>query len=85
VLSVVRVLAGADNGTQPFNPLGEDLLAYIVLALGGALLAGNVAAIIRPPAAQKEGDLGRAPLRRSLLMAAVGFVATVWAVASLVT
>jgi hypothetical protein len=29
--------------------LGNDLLAWIVLALGGAMVAGNVLALVRPP------------------------------------
>ena len=65
--------------------LGQDLLAYLVLALGGALLVGNVAAIIHPPAEpREEGSLERAPVGRSLAMAAVGLVAAVWALASLI-
>jgi hypothetical protein len=67
-----------------FNPLGDDLLAWMTLAVGGALLLGNVFAIVRPPPAPKEGELVRAPLARSVVMAAVGLVATVWALASLV-
>ncbi|MET0144813.1 MAG: hypothetical protein ABW328_08530 [Ilumatobacteraceae bacterium] len=65
--------------------LGDDLLAWLVLALGGALLVGNVAAIVRPPAEpREEGALERAPLARSIAMGAVGLVATVWALASLI-
>jgi hypothetical protein len=64
--------------------LGDDLLAWLVLALGGALLVGNVAAIVRPPERPlEEGALERAPLARSVVMAAVGLVAAVWALASL--
>jgi hypothetical protein len=64
--------------------LGEDLLAWLVLALGGALLVGNVLAVVRPPAEAAEGDLRRAPVARSLLMAAVGAVAAIWAIATLI-
>jgi hypothetical protein len=65
--------------------LGQDLLAWLVLALGGALFAGNVMAIVRPPDEQpEEGNLEAAPIGRSLTMAAVGLVAAVWALASLV-
>jgi hypothetical protein len=66
------------------NPLGDDLLAWIVLALGGALLVGNVLAIVRPPGHPEDGALERAPIVRSVVMAAIGFVATVWALASLI-
>lgn len=65
--------------------LGDDLLQWLLLALGGALFAGNVMAIVRPPEQQRdEGNLERAPIGRSLLYAGLGFVAAVWALASLI-
>ena len=64
--------------------LGDDLLKWLVLALGGALFVGNVLAVVKPPPAAKEGDLTRAPVSRSLFMAAIGLVAAVWGLASLV-
>jgi hypothetical protein len=64
--------------------LGEDLLAYLVLALGAAMAAGSVAALVRPPPTRQEGDLDRPPLARSLAFAAVGAAAALWALASLV-
>jgi hypothetical protein len=64
--------------------LGEDLLAYLVLAIGGAMAVGSVLALVRPPESRSEGDLERAPLGRSLVFAAVGLVGAVWALASLV-
>ena len=63
--------------------LGDQLLAYLVLAMGGALLVGNVLALVKPPPAAKDGDLERAPVTRSLVMAGIGLIATVWAIASL--
>lgn len=64
--------------------LGENLLAWLVLALGGALLFGNVMAIVRPPQNKRsEEDLEKAPVARSIGMAIVGLVAAVWALASL--
>jgi hypothetical protein len=65
--------------------LGEDLLPLLVLALGAAMLFGNVMAIVRPPKEHKDGDLERAPVARSVAMAALGFVAAIWALASLLT
>jgi hypothetical protein len=65
--------------------LGDDLLKWLVLALGGALFAGNTLAIIKPPPRAKEGDLPRAPVSRSAFMAGVGLIAAVWALASLVS
>jgi hypothetical protein len=64
--------------------LGEDLLAYLVLAVGGALCVGNVLAIVRPPPEVAEGDLERAPVGRSLAMAVVGGLAALWALGSLI-
>jgi hypothetical protein len=69
--------------STPF--LGNDLLPLLVLALGGALVFGNVLALVRPPAEAKEGDLRRAPRGRTILMAVIGFVAAVWAIGTLVT
>ena len=66
--------------------LGEDLLAWLVLALGGALFVGNLLAVVRPPERRTaQADLAKAPLPRSLFMAAVGFAAAVWALGSLVS
>ena len=56
--------------------LGENLIQYLLLALGGALFVGNVLAIVRPPAKPYDDDsLERAPLARSLLYAVLGLVA----------
>ncbi len=63
--------------------LGDNLLPLLVLALGGAMVLGNLLALVRPPGQHKEGELERAPLARSLTMAAVGFLAAIWALASL--
>ncbi len=66
--------------------LGNDLIVWLLLALGGALFAGNLLAVIRPPVAPKQdGDLTRAPRARSLTMAAIGFVVAMAALAALVT
>ncbi len=64
--------------------LGDDLLAWLVLALGGALFAGNLMALVKPPP-RKEGDLEKAPIARSVLMGLIGLVAAVWSLASLLT
>jgi hypothetical protein len=63
--------------------LGQDLLAWLVLALGGAMAVGNVLALVRPPPRAKEGDLPRAPVGRSVVMLVIGVVAAIWALASL--
>lgn len=64
--------------------LGENLLMWLILALGGALFVGNLVAIIKPPPRPQEGDLARAPIARSLAMAVLGLVAAVWSLATLV-
>lgn len=63
--------------------LGEDLLPMLVLALGAAMLFGNVMALLRPPKERKVGELERAPRGRSIGMALLGFLAAIWALASL--
>jgi hypothetical protein len=62
---------------------GSDILAYLVLALGSAMAAGSILAIVRPPEARREGDLEQAPLVRSVAFAAVGVLAAIWALGSL--
>lgn len=75
----------AEESFTPF--LGDDLIVYLVLALGAALFAGNLAAVLKPPPAESrgEGSLEKAPVTRSLIMAGIGLVAAIWAVASLLT
>lgn len=72
----------ASSGGEFF--LGNDLLAWLLLALGGALVFGNTMALLRPqPKGRKDGDLARAPMGRSVLMIGIGLVAAIWALASL--
>jgi hypothetical protein len=66
--------------------LGDQLLPLLVLALGAAMVVGNGLALVRPPDKPKEkGDLERAPMGRSLTMMAIGLVAAIWALATLLT
>ncbi len=66
--------------------LGQNLLAWLVLALGASMAAGNLAALLRPRSQRRDpSDLDRAPLGRSILYIVVGSVAAVWAVASLLS
>lgn len=65
--------------------LGDDLLPYLVLAIGGAMVAGNLAAVLRPrEAARKDGELTKAPVGRALVMVGIGLVAALWALVSLI-
>ena len=70
----------ADGGTMF---LGDDLIPYLVLAVGGALLVGNLAAMARPRQASDGGKAVRAPARRAVPLALVGLVAAIWALATL--
>lgn len=73
--------------------LGDNLIVYLVLALGGALAVGNIAALLRPPPQAKDAnseekdpennDLPKAPVARSLIMAIIGATAAIWSIASL--
>ena len=70
--------------------LGKDLLAYLVLALGGAMCVGNVLAIVRPPSTTKKpkhasDDLDQAPIARTVTMAIIGGIAAAWALVSLLS
>ncbi len=65
--------------------LGDNLLPYLVLALGAALVFGNGMALVRPPREAREGELARAPAGRSAVMIGIGLVAAIWALASLLT
>jgi len=80
----MRARASGGLGSLRDMFLGEDLLAYLVLAIGGAMAVGSVAALVRPPAQRGDGDLDEAPVLRSLVFAAVGLVGAVWALASLI-
>jgi hypothetical protein len=65
--------------------LGPNFLQFLLLALAGALVVGNVAALVRPPAKRSgEQDLAQAPVRRSLVMIGIGLVVVIWIIASLV-
>jgi len=72
--------------------LGEDLLAWLVLAIGAAMAVGTALALVRPrPDAvssddvdgRPEGSLPRPPFARSVIMIVVGSVAALWGLASL--
>lgn len=66
--------------------LGEDLLAWLVLAFGGAMFVGNVAAVVKPrETPREEGELTQAPKVRSVAMAILGLAAAVWAIITLLS
>lgn len=66
--------------------LGKDLIVWLLLALGGAMFAGNVMALVKPPTTKRdETDLEAAPRSRSIMMAVIGFVVAIAALAALLT
>ncbi len=66
--------------------LGDDLLPWLVLAFGAAMVVGNLAAFFRPPPAE-PGELDERreppPLARTVGFVVVGAIAAVWALATL--
>jgi hypothetical protein len=63
--------------------LGKDLLVWLLLALGAAMVVGNGLALIRPPADPKKGELEQAPRARSMVMIGIGAVAAIAALGAL--
>jgi len=65
--------------------LGDDLIVWLLLAMGAALFAGNLMALIRPPERrQSETDLDRAPRSRSISMALIGLLVAFAALGALI-
>jgi hypothetical protein len=62
--------------------LGEDFLAYLTLALGAALFLGNGLALMKPRV-DDDGNLVKAPLGRALIQMAVGGLAAIWSLATI--
>jgi hypothetical protein len=81
LFAIAAPMLAADGDGTMF--LGDDLIPYLVLALGGALLVGNLAAMVRPRRVNGEGEPVRAPARRAVPLALVGLVAAIWALATL--
>ena len=79
------MLLAQTNDVAPF--LGEDLIAYLVLALGAALFVGNAAALARPRRTDGDsaGQTVRAAAWRAIPLALVGLFASLWALATLLS
>jgi len=68
--------------------LGDDLLAWLLLAVGGALAVANIAAVVRPPREDPRDPSSPrrdpAPLGRAVPFVLLGLLVAAWALASLV-
>jgi hypothetical protein len=63
--------------------LGDNFLAYLTLALGAALALGTGAALVKPRVDDATGEPMQAPLGRSIIQIAIGSIAAVWGLATL--
>jgi len=74
----------------------DELLLELLAALGAALFIGNLIALVKrrrdretaPPRRTTAGagsDLSEAPVARTLVYMALGFVVMIWGLASLLT
>jgi len=84
--ALLRHLAGPvplGQSTDVETFLGDDLLAWLALAIGAALAVGTLLALVRPPAGADGAARPRPPLSRSLVMIAIGAVAAAWGLATL--
>jgi len=63
--------------------LGENFLAFLTLALGGALALGNALALMKPRQEAGEGELTQAPKGRAAIQIVIGSVASIWAIATI--
>ena len=61
--------------------LGEDLLGWLLLALGGAMAVGYLVALVRPPSGDRDAE--RPPLARTLIYVGLGLVVAFWALGTL--
>ena len=66
--------------------LGDDLLPWLVLAIGAALAVGNALALVRPPDTKRnDDDLAQAPKGRAIAYIVMGTIATIWGLATLLS
>lgn len=91
VLATGGTSLGAALADDGLILLGDDFLPWIILAFGAAMVVGNVLALVRPPTpkpgeeAAPGGEPPRPPVARASIMIAIGAVAAVWGIASLLS
>lgn len=80
--TVTTLLADSSENFTPF--LGDNLLPWLLLAFGAAMVVGNLLALLRPPRPKPgEAPAPPPPLGRVIGLVAIGAVAAIWALASL--
>ena len=73
---------------------GPEIITFLLLALGGALAVGNIAALINPEGPRRRAqepppppgapdEQAKPKVGRSVVMIVVGLLIVVWAIASL--
>ena len=77
--------ASSGNLSDLSEFLGEDILIWLMLAVGGALTIGTATALIKPKAEIGDDELERPPLGRSLVQIAIGLIVVIWAAVSLLS
>ena len=65
--------------------LGEDLLPWLVLAFGAALAVGTGLALVRTRYDEDGEPMAPPPFGRSVVMIIIGLIASLWALASLIS
>lgn len=82
---VLRLVGAAPvaQSTDVETFLGDDLLAWLALAIGAALALGTLLALVRPPATTDGDPAPQPPLVRSAIMIAIGAIAAAWGLATL--
>lgn len=78
-LGALGALLAQDGGDGTLF-LGDDFFPWMVLALGAAMVVGNVLALVRPPADRPGGP---PPVGRAAVFIVLGAVGAIWGLASL--
>jgi hypothetical protein len=65
--------------------LGENLLAWLVLAIGAAMAAGNLWSLIRPPDQVRASRIpSGSPTFRTVIQVILGVIVALWATITLI-
>jgi len=82
IVNATAPVVAASSEDTPF--LGKDLLPWLLLAFGAAMVVGNLLALLRPPRPKPgEAPVPPPPVGRVIGLVAIGALAAIWALASL--